>query len=131
MVFEWQYPIWFWNYRGERAGDSTPAVNRKFWSKSTYPNMPPALEEGAWHRLALAAARRRKIRVAAARQAGDTGAIAQSRPVFADTKLYRESAMHKSCAPAILYFGTPVVLTNLWNENGSGKLTPISMPATR
>lgn len=35
-------------------------------------------------------------------------------------------AMHRSCEPSILYFGTPVVLISSENENGTYNLAPIS-----
>src|SRR5687768_13743884 len=34
--------------------------------------------------------------------------------------------MHVSCEPAILYFGTPVVLISTVNEDGSYNLAPMS-----
>jgi flavin reductase (DIM6/NTAB) family NADH-FMN oxidoreductase RutF len=34
--------------------------------------------------------------------------------------------MHKTCKPAILYFGTPVVLISSTNENGTTNLAPMS-----
>ncbi len=34
--------------------------------------------------------------------------------------------MHRSIDPAILYFGTPVVLVSTLNEDGSANLAPIS-----
>ena len=34
--------------------------------------------------------------------------------------------MHQSIEPAILYFGTPVVLVSTLNEDGSANLAPMS-----
>src|SRR5688500_20352929 len=44
----------------------------------------------------------------------------------ATTNARESQAMHRTVEPAILYFGTPVVLVSSQNEDGSANVAPMS-----